>query len=316
MEVLKSNITLGHYLFDFVNEVKVESTWKVFTDKATIKLPAALKIDASSLKKSIPVGSKVEIKLGYEKYGMQKLFKGYVVTVHNKVPVEIECEDEMWNLKQIQINDNCRNEKLGDYLSRVLDVDVDCFDINVSSMVVNKLTGVQLLDKIKQEFGFASYFRNDVLVVGKNYSQDNPKSHTVIIDQAYNCNVKKQDLEYMSKDDVRIKVTAISNMPNGDKEEIEFGDKDGEERTLNFYNIPKSELKKIAKEEAKKLKYDGYRGDLTLFGAPIVFHGDILQLTNSQESDKTGDYFIDKVSYSFGVKGFEQKIEPGPKANA
>lgn len=315
MEVLKCSIYVGNYWFDFVHQITVESSWKEFTDKATIMLPAALKIDAKDLKKAIPTGSKVKIAVGYESYGLVEIFNGYVARVRNKVPVEIECEDEMWNLKQIQINDNCKNEKLGDYLQRVLNVRVDSFDTTVPSMIVNKLTGVQLLDKIKEEFGFHSFFRKNVLIVGKQYSDEDKTKHTIIIDQDSNCNVKNQALEYMSKEDVKIKVTAISNMADGKKEEITFGDTDGEERTLNFYNIPKSQLKEIAEQEAERLKYDGYRGDLTLFGAPVVFHGDILTLQNNSESDKTGDYYVDSVKYSFGVNGFEQSVSPGPKAS-
>lgn len=315
MEVLKCSINIGSFWFDFVHQVSIESSWKEFTDKATIMLPATLKIDSNDLKKAIPVGSKVTIKIGYESTGLKQVFSGYVVRVRNKVPVEIECEDDMWNLKQIQVNENCKNEKLGDYLARVLNVRVECWDTTVPSMIVNKLTGVQLLDKIKQEFGFNSFFRQGVLVVGKNYSKTDPNKHTVVIDQSSDCNVKTQNLEYITKDDVKIKVTAISNMSDGSKEEITFGDMDGEERTLNFFDIPKSQLKDIAEKEAEKLKYDGYRGDLTLFGEPLVFHGDILTFQNKQESDKTGDYFIDGVKYNFGINGFEQQVSPGPLAN-
>ncbi|MBN9293736.1 MAG: hypothetical protein J0G96_07145 [Flavobacteriia bacterium] len=316
MEVLKSSITIGNYWFDFVHQVTVESSWKEFTDKAVIMLPAALKIDYNDLKKAIPVGSEVSVKIGYEGTPLTEIFKGYVARVRSKVPVEIECEDEMWNLKRIQINENCKNEKLGDYLQRVLNVPVDAFDVTIPSKVVSKKTGAQLLDEIKEEYGFHSFFRKGWLVVGKQYSDSSNQRHTVIIDQSSDCNVKSQNLEYMAKEDVKIKVTAISNMANGKKEEVEFGDPDGEERTLNFFNIPKSQLQPIAEAEAEKLKYDGYRGDLKLFGAPIVFHGDILTLQNSQDSDKTGDYYIDGVKYSFGVSGIEQDVQPGPKASA
>lgn len=315
MEVLESNIVLGNYQFDFVNEVKIESSWKEMTSTATVKLPAALKIDSNNLKKAIPVGSKVVIKLRYKAYDWHTLFSGYVTSVSNKTPVVFKCEDEMWKLKQMQINSNCKNEKMGDYLHRVLGVEVDAFDITIPSMVVHNTTGAKLLDRIKTEYGFHSFFRGDTLIVGKNYSDEDAKTHTIIIDQASNCNVKKQDLEYKSKEEVKLKVTAISNMPNGEKVKVELGDKDGEERTLNYFNLSKDKLEKIAQSEMDKLKYDGYRGNLTLFGAPVVFHGDILKMENTQDSDKTGEYFIDKVTYSLGTKGFEQAVEPGPKAN-
>jgi hypothetical protein len=327
MEILKCEIALltpekKEYWFNFIHHVEVESTWKEFTDRATIMLPAALKIDKAELNAAIPAGSKVEIKLGYEAYGLTSVFKGYVVRVRNKIPIEIECEDEMYQLKRISINENCEDEKIGDYLARVfkpLKINVEAYDFTIHSMVVTNLTGVQLLDKIKSEYGFDSFFRPTkdgvVLVVGKPYGDNTNAKHTIIIDQSYDCNVKSQSLEYMNKTDVKLKITAISNMEDGTKETFSFGYEDGEERTLNFYNISKEKLQSLAESEAKKWIYTGWRGDLTLFGAPIVFHGDILTLKNRQGTDKTGDYYIDRVVYSFGVNGFEQCVEPGPTAS-
>lgn len=313
MEVLKCHITLGNYSFDFVHSVSVESSWKNLTDKAIIELPAALKIDKNKLQNAIPKGTAVSIHLGYESYGLNEVFSGYVSRVRPNIPIEIECEDYMWKLKQIQINDNCSNETLQSYLTRVLGIEVDCFDITIPKLIANKITGAQLLDQIKSDYGFPSFMRNGKLVVGKQYDPNTQSKHVIIIDQASNSNVKDQDLEYSSKDDVKFKVTAISNMEDGSKEEVELGDPEGEDRTLNFYNIPKSDLKAIAEKEMEKLNYDGYRGELTLFGAPFVKHGDILVFRNAQESDKTGEYFADEVSLKFGLQGFEQTIKPGAK---
>lgn len=313
MEVLICDIKIGNYSFDFVHSVTIESSWQALTDKAVVRLPAALKIDKNKLQDAIPKGTAVSIKLGYQSSGLVEVFNGFVARVHPKVPIEIECEDLMWKLKQIQVNENAKNELLGDYLKRVLNIEVDCFDIQIPSLVANKITGAQLLDQIKSDYGFPSFIRDGKLVVGKQYDATTQKKHVVIIDQAFNSNVKSQSLEYTKKDDVKFKVTAISNMANGEKVEVEIGDPDGESRTLNFFDIPKADLEAIAEKEMERLNHDGYRGDLTLFGTPKVNHGDIIVLKNSQESDKTGEYFIDELVIEFGLSGYEQKIKPGAK---
>ncbi len=313
MEILTCNIKIGTLTFDFVNSVTVESTWQELTQKATILLPAALKVDKNNLKDTIPKGSEVSIQIGYKSSGLTEIFKGYVVRVKPTIPIEIECEDLMWKLKQIQITENAKNETFQSYLSKVLPYPVDCFDMNLPKFVVNKLTGAQLLDQLKSDYGFPIFVRNDKITVGKQYDPEQNKKHKFIIDAAVNTNVKSQELEYTSKDDVNMKVTAISNLSNGEKIEVTIGDADGEERTLNFFDLKKDDLTTIATKEMERLRYDGFRGEFTAFGMPLVFHGDIVELISAKESDKNGSYFVDAVTYAFG-QGVEQVIKLGSVA--
>ncbi len=315
MEVLICDIKIGNLNFDFVHSLSVESSWKNLTQKATIVIPAALKVDSNKLKDAIPKGSEVTIKVGYESTGLTEIFSGFVSRVHPKVPIEIECEDLMWKLKQIQITENAKNETIQSYLEKVLPYDVDCFDVALPKFVVNKLTGAQLLDQLKKDYGFPIFVRNGKIVVGKQYDPENQSTHRFIIEGGGNTNVKDHSLEYTSKDDIKLKVTAISNLSNGDKIEVTIGDSDGEERTLNFFDLQKADLENIATKEMERLRYDGFRGDFKAFGAPLVFHGDKCELSNPQESDKTGTYWIDAVNYDFGVDGFEQTIKLGPIAS-
>lgn len=314
MEVLICDIKIGSLNFDFVHQVTVESTWKELTQKATIMLPAALKVDKNKLKDAIPKGSEVTIKVGYESSGLTEIFKGFVVRVHPKIPIEIECEDLMWKLKQVQVLENAKNETFQSYLSKVLPYEVDCFDMSLPKFVVNKLTGAQLLDQLKKDYGFPVFVRNGKIVVGKQYDPGTNATHRFIIDNAVNTNVKTQALEYTAKDDVNLKVTAISNLSSGEKIEVTLGTADGEEKTLNFFDLQKADLEKVATAEMERLRYDGFRGGFTAFGIPLVKHGDVAELINEQESDKTGSYFIDGVTYSFGLEGFQQEIKLGGKA--
>lgn len=313
MEVLVCHIKIGSLNFDFVHKVTVESTWKELTQKATILLPAALKVDSNKLKDAIPKGTEVTIEVGYESTGLNEIFKGFVVRVHPKVPIEIECEDFMWKLKQVQVTENAKDETFQSYLSKVLPYEVDCFDMNLPKFVVNKLTAAQLLDQLKQDYGFPIFVRNGKVVVGKQYDPQNLNRHLFVLDNNSNSNIKSQNLEYTSKDDLSLKVTAISNMSNGEKVEVTIGQSDGEERTLNFFDLKKEDLQKAAEKEMERIQYDGFRGDFVAFGVPLVKHGDIITLRNDQESDKTGEYYVDGIVYEFGVEGFQQTISPGPR---
>lgn len=309
MEVLKSYITIGDYEFDFVAEIQIESTWEEQTVKGSITLPAALRFDKGKLKTSIKKGDAVIVQIGYNDT-LNTVFEGFVSRVKPSVPVVIEVEDAMWKLKQIEINDTAKNETVKSFLERNLPgYTIDCFDIELPRFVANKITAAKLLDQLKSDYGLYSFFRRGKLVVGKQYD---PADYLVHIAQ-FNYNIAEDSLEYTAKEDVKIKVTAISNMASGEKIEIELGDPEGEDRTLNFYNLPKPELQKIAEKEMERLMYDGYRGDLTIFGEPFTRTGDVLELRDAEETDKTGRYWIDGVNYMFGIGGFRQQIKLGAR---
>jgi len=309
MYVLNSNITIGEYEFDYVTEIQIESTWESQTVKGSITLPAALRFDKGKLKTSIKKGDTVSVQIGYDG-NLNTIFEGFVARVKPSVPVVIEVEDAMWKLKQIEINDTAKNETVKSFLERNLpDFEIDCFDIELPRFVANKITAAKLLDQLKSDYGLYSFFRRGKLVVGKQYD---PTDYAVQIVK-FKYNIAEDNLEYSAKEDVKIKVTAISNMASGEKIEVELGEPDGEGLTLNFYNLPQAELKNVAEKEMERLVYDGYRGGLTIFGDPFVRTGDVLELQDAEETDKTGRYWIDGVTYMFGTGGFRQQIKLGAR---
>lgn len=106
------------YTLNFVNDCEIVSTWKNLTMTAKLVLPRNIYvktehgvinwIDQSSY---IPVegndtppillrGDRVSINLGYFGYQMNEEFNGYITKVNPKKPMELECEDNMWLLKQ------------------------------------------------------------------------------------------------------------------------------------------------------------------------------------------------------------------------
>jgi len=93
----------------------------------------------------------------------------------------------------------------------------------------------------------------------------------------------------------------------------EPGDPEGEKRTLTYFNVSKEELTKFAQLEIDKLKFTGSRGKITVFGTPVVRHGDRVQLIDKAIPDRNGLYLCAKVETTFGLGRYRQQIELGPK---
>lgn len=308
---LSSKIKLGAIESSFVNSVSIESGWEQVTDTAKIIMPGAVKLDKDSLRELVAPGDPVVIETGYDDEN-HIAYRGYITGISTKVPINLTCEDEMWQLKQTTITDNLVNatvdslmaKHFGGYKTHTLNASLG------AQFVIDNLTLAKILKKLQESFGLYSFFRGEVLTVGKIYDVNTAARVRFGFEQ----NIIEDDLEYKRKEDVRIEVVAISNMRDGTKLEVKLGDKGGNQRTLNFYDLSKNDLKEAATRELDRLKYDGFRGSFTAFGMPVVYHGDIVELSHPRDADKAGDYWVDKVTTSFGVGGYRQKIELGPRA--
>lgn len=314
MKNLICNIQLGSINFDWVNDIDIETSWEKLTDTATIVLPAKIKINNLKLSKDIKSGDRVVIKCGYREDEVKQLttiYTGYVTYVKPRVPVEISCEDEMFKLKQTTLKDSGKKAQLSDLLIKHFPTyKTDALNVEIGDYYIDNVSAAKYLEGLKSDFGLYSFFRGNTLVVGKRYNAATAKHHKFKLEY----NIISDDLEYKRKDQIKLKVKAISNNSTGKKITIELGEKDGETRTLNFYNKSEKELKKAAEREMKRLVYDGWRGSFTVFGEPIVKHGDIVQLSYDEAVEKTGKYWVDAVKYSFGLSGFRQEIKLGSVA--
>ena len=299
----------GRYTFDFVHSVEIESSWEMLTDQCHILLPANLKMDNTKLRSMIKPGDPVVIKIGFEKADTE-VFNGFIVGIKPKTPIEIHCEDQMYLLKSSSITDTLKSATLKQLITKhFAGMDITYEDTQIGTFMIDKLSRARILDKLRESHGLYSFFRKGKLNIGKIYNPGTATEHSF----KFQFNIQEDNLEYMRKEDMKLKVTAISNNPNGTLTEVKVGENQGEERTLNFYNMDKATLKKLAQAELDRLRYDGYHGDFTVFDEPQVFHGDIVKIEHPEESDKSGKYWVDKVVTTFGVDGYFQKITLGAK---
>lgn len=312
-----SNMVIGDLApFDWSSEIEVVSGWEKFTDTSTITLPSNLQIDRNKLKSLIKSSDPVSIDLGYAQPdgdGLQNVFNGFVTGLKPSIPIVISCEDEMRKLKENRITDKISGGSLKTLMEkhfsqwnpRFIDAQLG------GQFIIENQTHAQVLQYLKEKFGLFSFFRGGRLIVGYIYDPETAVEHTF---EFGNNVIDENGLEYMRKEDVRLEVTAVSILPDGSRIEEKIGDAGGEQRTLTFYDVPKSELKAVAQRELDRLKYDGFRGDFKAFGLPKVNHGDVVRLIDRQESDREGRYWIDEVTYTFGMGGYQQKIKLGPAA--
>jgi hypothetical protein len=183
----------------------------------------------------------------------------------------------------------------------------------------------ELLDEVKDFAALYAYFRNNKLYVGP---LSWPELQTNNFLFAYQQNIINSDLKYQREENIQYRIE-MYNVKHGDRQRIAngsreyFGDEDGEIKKMFVSGFDFSEKNKItekqlaelrtrAETELKKYKYTGYSGSFTTFGAPVVYHGDIVQIfdPNYTNDDRNGNYLIRQVDRDYDVSSakYRQKI--------
>lgn len=361
------------FTMNFVNEVEIESTWANQTDTAKITLPKNIYFTNSQGKRvtwsdsniingtDSPIimrGDKIEISLGYiytngvsDKIDMNKEFSGFITKVNPRIPITIECEDDMYLLKQIQAPnktwlaskydlEGMLAEMLqGTSFTAVTGVKVsNKISTKIGTFITKNETVSQVLDRLKKEAHFNSYIRRNSdgskeLRCGSIVYY--PKDQKEIVDGVeverdfvfdFQKNIIDDDLEFRRKDDVNIRIRAISKLENvltatnsagKNKKKISQIEVtvptsrtplESELRTMHFYNLTREELTKRANTQLNRLFYEGFKGGFTTFGLPSVRHGDRITLIDKKVLDRAGTYLCKGVTKTFGQSGFRQKI--------
>lgn len=314
MKRLFCEITIGAFTFDFVNEVEIKSTWKELTDTCSLTLPKRITRDGSSVfigeNSIIKRGDAVTVKLGYYPT-LETYFEGYVDSLSIGTPVVINCENEIWKLKQYSITKSYKsvniNKLIPDIVKNVL---TDVVDAEIGSFRMTNVSPVNVLEELKKTYSLESFIKEKTLFCGLTYV---PR-FTKVFNITFERNIVDDSLEWKDEANIKIKLKAISILKDNSKIEIEVGDIDGEVRTGHYYNLTEKQLREIATREIGKYKYTGFRGSFTTFGNKKISHGDIIQLRSLKFPEQDGFYFVDGSNTEFGQSGFRQHIELGRKA--
>ena len=187
------------------------------------------------------------------------------------------------------------------------------FEIPVAALgtplAVTADTVASLLGKLQQQ-GVRSFFRTDdgqpVLYCGVLFERETSPSQVF----ATGLNIiDDQSLEQQQAGTMRLRVKAVSLMPDNKKVKVEVGDADGELRVLHTYNKTESELKAWAEQEVKRLKRDGLTGSFKTFGYRLVDKLDVIGM--KIDGEKKGCYQVKKNVIKYDTGGFRQEITLG-----
>ncbi|SNR16534.1 late control protein [Tenacibaculum jejuense] len=346
MFVLDCNIKIGDYTFKRVHDVQIVKSVDLLSDTAVIKMPASAFFDSGNktkerkqLENEIKVGMPVSITLSYKNVFEEEEFTGFVRHVRPKNHiVHIECEDAVYHIRKTRINKNFKKTTLKEVLAHILDetnnnqedanieLGGNIPDVNFEKFAIKSKNGAQALKKIKDEYGLSIFLDDEgKLHAGLRMDINLGKSSSYHVQK----NVVSHDLKYVKKEDVELYVKVIGVQKDNTKIETVVGEQTGEQRTLHFYNLKsEKELKKRGEAELDKLKYTGYRGDLTSFLIPYTTRGMGVSITdnrypsrNGQQSSETSnatssknkpvEYFVPKVTTTFGQNGARRKVELG-----
>ena len=317
MVQLTAQINIGQYIFYFAEQITVESSWQFLSDTATITLPYRLISQGKlsnwkngDVRQAIKVGNAVEIRLGYN-YDNKLVFKGYVTSISPEIPVVIKCQDAMWQLKQTNHTKSFRAVSLAELLKFIMPSDFKyrpTGTINLGKFIINNTSTYDVLAYLKEKYGIVSYFKNNELVVGFPYF-DKPTRIPISFQREV---ASSTGLVFHTAEDVKILVRAISIQPNGDKVQVEIGDKEGEIHTTHLpVGLSKADCETQGKEQMKRMRFDGFRGDITIFGSPVVEHSDVIELKDSDFPERDGNYRVDTVRIEWGGNGFRRILSLG-----
>jgi hypothetical protein len=307
---LTSDIRIGPYRITGVHEVEVRSSWDELTDTCTLKFPRRAdwlgKNLASGAAPLLKRNDPVSVRLGYDGANVE-VFQGYISKLTTEIPVVIECQDTAYLLKQQTVTKAYKEAELSTLLKDILpsQVPFQAPAVRLGQFRITNATPAKVLAYLKDNYVLKSWFRAGKLYTGLAYVPELQRTHVLRFER----NVVDHSLEYLRKEDVKIKLKAISMKPDNTKLEYETGDDEGEQRTLYFYDVSEADLRKLAEEEIERLRYEGYRGSLTTFLAPHVNHGDVVDLRSAAYPERDGRYYVKAVTTTFGMGGGRQTIE-------
>ena len=229
-----------------------------------------------------------------------------------KTPIVLVCEDEMFKLKQQPAQKKAyRNVDLETLLKdQGIGCEIRVFgEQRLGQYRVTADTVASLLGKLQQQ-GIRSFFRTEdgqpVLYCGVLFERETSPSQVF----ATGLNIiDDQSLEQQQADTMRLRVKAVSLMPDNKKVKVEVGDADGELRVLHTYNKTESELKAWAEQEVKRLKRDGLTGSFKTFGYRLVDKLDVIGM--KIDGEKKGCYQVKKNVIKYDTGGFRQEITLG-----
>lgn len=229
--------------YEFVNEFECSDSWRDLTNKATITLPknvyvrdgsgnlvslAGTNVNIGGFSTSAPLfirGDAVTIDAGYryfdnsgrERLSTSRMLTGYISNVTSKKPIVLECEDNMYKLKQLPaVNKVFPGSKytLESMLKELLTG--TGFTVNaltntsLGDFTTQNETVCEVLARLRKDYHFESYFRGNELRTGSLVYIESDAIKSGVKRFAFQKNIIDSELDYKRRDDIRLSAIAYS----------------------------------------------------------------------------------------------------------
>ena len=317
--------------FDYCNQIEIKTSCKNLTDTAIVKVPRKMSWREKPLTDFIARGDKISISIGYEEHGLETLFKGYIKSIENNLPLEIHCENEMYNFKKINVPaEKIEKFDLKEYIEKYgegVQVEV-AKDLSFGEMnITEEMTLSEALDKIMQTYTYAvGYFQDGIFKAILSTKRWSENRTPIVFDPTRN--MISDSLKYTIADDIKIGIKAMSLQRDNTQLEafsppkaftVTTNKKGQKTYTIRNEWSQRTELcpqcttqeqvQTYADNRAAEYLTDKMEGSITAFGVPLVRKGDMVQLKDTDRKERNGKKFVvDGVDYSFGTGGYRQNI--------
>ncbi|HPX59819.1 MAG TPA: hypothetical protein PLL02_05245 [Bacteroidales bacterium] len=316
---------------DYCNSITVKTSTKNLTDTASVSIPRNISRQGKFLTDYINRGDKIELRFGYEEYGVNTMFKGYIKDIVNDFSVKIECENEMYMFKKTNVVPKVYESfDLKSFLKEyVQDIEVEYVGEAPAFgkfTVANEMTLSEALDKIMEAFPYIKGYFQGGKFICQLASVASIARETIHVDP--NRNIISDTLKYIKEDDVKIGVKAI-HIRDDNSRLVAYspskafaeakGNADrvvqkGYELRTQYCTTAKdmASLQEWADERAKMLTQERMDGSITMFGVPLVWKGDNVTFNDDYRKERTGKrFFVESVDYNFSNNGFNQTVTLG-----
>jgi hypothetical protein len=229
-------------IYNFVNEYEADDGWQQMTNTCRITIPknvyvreadgklvnlSGATVNIGGFGQNAPLflkGDQVTLEGGYRFYDSQGneklitsvLFTGYVRTVGSKKPIVLDCEDNMYKLKQIVAPNKTYSAStsmetiLKDLMAGTGFTVNTTTDTTLGEFSTHNETIAEILGRLQKDYHFYPYFRGNELRVGSAVylEQDAVDSGKKVF--RFQRNIISDDLQYVRTDDLELSAIAYS----------------------------------------------------------------------------------------------------------
>ena len=304
-------ITIADNLqFTVCKSIHIESSVQVLSNSAKIELPREFRNAIDEVGKSINIAGKsildfikrgdaIKIEFGYDG-DLQTEFEGYITKIGAELPLLLECEDEMFQLKKApRITKFIKSGKLIDILKAVIPANYTIEsngDYSIGKWLIEDATPYNVLEELREKAGIRAYFKNpNTLCVGMIVDFKAEAVHKFNFSE----NVRRgSSLKFEQKESKQLEVIVKSKQSNGQEYTYSTGVKGGGSKIISMPGLTKEEIKIWADKTHKSLSINGFEGSLDSWCYPRTKPGDAAQLYRPYYKDRhqDGRYFIESVS--------------------